>query len=184
MRNLLLFLVVVAVSCLLSPWLSTTQGEEKEKAVKPLLALDGRESKNTKAGYHRIESSEAWKALWLRHNTGTEKPDKIPVTMPQAEVDFSRCMVVAVFQGKGELCDGYKVHSVLESDEQITVRIQGRYFATARDEVQKTAAWGIFVLPRSAKPLRIELDTRSDKIDPPKWTKVAEFKVGNGSQEK
>ena len=183
MRNLLLFLAVVAASCLLSPWLSTTQGEEKEKAVKPLLTLDGRESKNTKAGYHRIETPEAWKALWLRHNLGTEQPDKIPVTMPQAEVDFSRCMVVAVFQGKGELCDGYKVHSVLESDEQITVRIQGRYFATG-DEVQKTAAWGIFVLPSSTKRLLIELDKRSDKIDPPKWTKVAEFKAGNGSLEK
>ena len=183
MRNLLLFLGVVAGSCLVSPWLSTTQGEEKEKAVKPLLALDGRESKNSKAGYHRIETPEAWKALWLRHNTGTEKPDKIPVTMPQAEVDFSRCMVVAVFQGKGELCDGYKVHSVLESDEQITVRIQGRYFATG-PEVQKTAAWGNFVLPRSTKRLLIELDTRSNKIDPPKWTKVAEFKAGNGSLEK
>jgi hypothetical protein len=183
MRNLLLFLVVVAGSCLVSPWSSTIQGEEKEKTVKPLLALDGRESKNTKAGYHRIESPEAWKALWLRHNTGTEKPDKIPVTMPQAEVDFSRCMVVAVFQGKGELCDGYKVHSVLESDEQITVHIQGRYFATG-PEVQKTAAWGIFVLPRSTKRLLIELDTKSDKIDPPKWTKVAEFKAGNGSLEK
>jgi len=184
MRNHLVFLVVVAVSCLVSPWFSTTQGEEKEKAVKPLLALDGRESKNTKAGYHRIESPEAWKALWLRHNTGTEKPDKVPATMPQAEVDFSRCMVVAVFQGKGELCEGYKVHSVSETDEQMTVRIQGRYFAVGATEVQETSAWGIFVLPRSAKQLRIELDTRSDKVDPPKWTKVAEFKGGNGSVEK
>ena len=184
MRNLLLFLVVVAVSWLVSPWLSTTPGEEKEKAVKPLLALDGRESKNTKAGYHRIESSEAWKALWLRHNTGTEKPDKIPVAMPQAEVDFSRCMVVAVFQGKGELCDGYKVHSVLETDENITVRIQARYFAVGETTAPKTAAWGIFVLPRSTKRLLVELDTKSDKIDPPKWTKVAEFKAGNGSLEK
>jgi hypothetical protein len=184
MRNLLVFLVVVAVSSLVSPWLSSTQGEEKEKVVKPLLALDGRESKNIKAGYHRIESPEAWNALWLRHNTGTEKPEKVPVTMPKAEVDFGRCMVVAVFDGKRNNCDGFKMHSVLESDEQITVRIQGRYFATARDEVQKTAAWGIFVLPRSTKRLLIELDTRSDKVDPPKWTKVAEFKAGNGSLEK
>jgi hypothetical protein len=184
MRNLLLFLVVVAVSCLVSPWLATTKGEEKEKAVKPLFALDGRESKNTKAGYHRIESPEAWKALWLRHNIGTEKPEKIPVTMPQAEVDFSQCMVVAVFQGKGELCDGYKVHSVLETDENITVRIQARSFAVGGTTVPETAAWGIFVLPRSAKLLLIELDTRSEKTDPPKWTKVAEFKAGNGSLEK
>ena len=184
MRNLLLFLVGVAGSCLVLPWSSTTQGEEKEKAVKPLLALDGRESKNTKAGYHRIESPEAWKALWLRHNTGTEKPDKIPVTMPQAEVDFSRCMIVAVFQGKEELCDGYKVHSVLETNDNITVRIQARSFAVGDTTVPKTAAWGIFVLPRSTKQLLVELDTKSDKSDPPKWTKVAEFKAGNGSLEK
>ena len=180
--------VAVLLGCVLSSSASPAAGrvlptDDKEKLVQPLFSLGGRESKNAKAGYHRIESPEAWKALWLRHNTGTERPDTVPVTTPQAEVDFSRCMVVAVFQGEGDNCDGFKVHSVLETDEQMTVRIQGLYFATG-PEVQKTQAWGIFVLPRSAKPLRIELDTRSDKIDPPKWTKVAEFKVGNGSQEK
>jgi hypothetical protein len=180
--------VAVFFGCVLSAATSLAAGrvlptDDKEKVVKPLFSLDGRESKNTKAGYHRIESPEAWNALWLRHNTGTEKPDKVPITMPQAEVDFSRCMVVAVFQGKGENCDGFKMHSVLESDEQITVRIQARYFATG-PEVQETAAWGIFVLPRSTKHLLIELDKRSEKIDPPKWTKVAEFKAGNGSLEK
>jgi hypothetical protein len=181
-------IVAVLLGCVLSAATSPAAGrvvptDDKEKLVQPLFSLGGRESKNAKAGYHRIESPEAWKALWLRHNTGTEKPDTVPITTPQAEVDFSHCMVVAVFQGEGDNCDGFKVHSVLETDEQMTVRIQGLYFATG-PEVQKTQAWGIFVLPRSAKPLLIELDTRSDKIDPPKWTKVAEFKAGNGSLEK
>jgi hypothetical protein len=174
--------VAVFLGCVLSAATSLAAGravpaDDKEKVVKPLFSLDGRESKNTKAGYHRVESPEAWKALWLRHNTGTEKPE------PQAEADFSRCMVVAVFQGKAVNSDGFKMHSVLESDEQITVRIQGRYFATG-PEVQETAAWGIFVLPRSTKRLLVVLDTKSEKTDPPTWTKVAEFKAGNGSLEK
>jgi len=181
--------VAVLLGCVLPSATSPAAGralptDDKEKLVQPLFSMGGRESKNAKAGYHRIESPEAWKALWLRHNTGTEKPKTVPVTAPRAEVDFSRCMVVAVFDGERDNCDGFKVHSVLETDEHVTVRIQGLYFATALDEVQKTQAWGIFVLPRSAKPVRIELDTRSDKIDPPKWTKVAEFKAGNGSLEK
>src|SRR5262245_49157213 len=180
--------VAVLLGCVLSSATSPAAGralptDDKEKLVQPLFSLGGRESKNARAGYHRIESPEAWKALWLRHNTGTEKPGTVPVTTPQAEVDLSRCMVVAVFQGEGDNCDGLKVHSVLETGEQMTVRIQGLYFATG-PTVQKTQAWGIFVLPRSAKPLLIELDTRSDKSEPPKWTKVAEFKAGNGSLEK
>ena len=142
MRKHLVFLGVLAVTGLVSPCLSTARSQEPGKSVRPLLSLDGRESKNTKAGYHRIESPEAWKTLWLRHNTGTEKPERIPVTMPQAEVDFSHCMVVAVFQGKGELCDGYKVHSVLETDENITVRIQARSFAVGGTTVPETAAAG------------------------------------------
>jgi hypothetical protein len=180
--------VAVLLGCLLSAATSLEAGgalptDDKEKLVKPLISLGGGGSKNTKAGYHRIESPEAWNALWLRHNTGTEKPDNVPVTRPQAEVDFSKCMVVAVFQGKGENCAGFKVHSVLETDEHITVRVQGFYLGTGPEGL-KTQAWGIFVLPRSAKPLLIELDTRSDKADPSRWTKVAELKAGSGSLEK
>jgi hypothetical protein len=180
--------VAVLLGCVLSSSASPAAGrvlptDDKEKLVQPLFSLGGRESKNAKAGYHRIESPEAWKALWLRHNTGTEKPDKVPVTIPRPEVDFGRCMVVAVFQGEGDNCAGFKVHSVLETYERMTVRIQRLSFATG-PEVQKTQAWGIFVLPRSATPVLIELDTRSDKSDPPKWTKAAELKAGDGSLEK
>ena len=151
MRKQLVILGVLAVTGLVSPWLSTTQGEEPEKSVKPLLSLDGRESKNPKAGYHRIESSEAWKTLWLRHSTGTEKPAQDPATIPQAEVDFSRCMVVAVFQGEGQNRNGYTVHSVLEGEGRLTVRLQARDFGVAGRKGHETAAWGIFVSrgPRS-----------------------------------
>jgi hypothetical protein len=184
MRKHLVFLGVLAVTGLVSPCLSTARSQEPGKSVRPLLSLDGRESKNTKAGYHRIESPEAWKTLWLRHTTGTEKPAQDPATIPQAEVDFSRCMVVAVFQGKGENRNGYTVHSVLEANEQLTVHIQARAFAVAGRKGHETAAWGIFVFPRSEKRLLVELDTRSLKTAPPEWTKVAEFKAGNGSLEK
>jgi len=183
---LFLACVLSAATCLASPWLSTAQGEEKEKPVKPLLSLLGSQSKITKKGYHRIESPEAWNVLWAKHNTGAEQPEEThpaAIPYPQAEVDFDRCMVVAVFQGKGANCNGFRVHSVLETDEQITCRIQGLYYGTG-PKAHETAAWGAFVLPRSTKRLLVELDTRSEKIDPPKWTKVAEFKAGNRSLEK
>src|SRR6516165_423967 len=63
MRKHLVFLGVLAVTGLVSPCLSTARSQEPGKSVRPLLSLDGRESKNTKAGYHRIESPEAWKTL-------------------------------------------------------------------------------------------------------------------------
>lgn len=184
MRKLRMFAGVVAVVCLVSRCPPKAHGEGDGKPVRPFITLGGRDSKITRAGYHRIESPQAWKVLWLRHTTGSGAEPRNPMSVPQAEVDFNRCMVVAAFQGQGELCNGFKVHSVFETDEQITVRIQRLGFAVGGVEVPKTRAWGIFVLPRSTKLLRVELDTRREKVAPPKWTQVAEFKAGNGSREK
>ncbi|OWK45835.1 hypothetical protein FRUB_02166 [Fimbriiglobus ruber] len=91
-------------------------------------------------------------------------------------------MVVAVFQGEGINCEGYEVHSVTEDKDRLLVRVQGQYFQTG-DGAAATEAWGVFVLPRSAKPVVIELDTKSLIADPPKWTRVAELKPGDGAVE-
>jgi hypothetical protein len=63
------------------------------------------------------------------------------------------------------------------------VRVQGQYFQTL-GEAAATEAWGVFVLPRSAKPIVVELDTQSQIGGPPKWTKVADLKPGDWVIEK
>jgi hypothetical protein len=151
----------------------------KDEPVKPLVSLLGQHSKIVKRGYHRIESDKGWEALWLRHQTGKPQlQNNPPDGFQEGIVDFKRCMVLAVFQGEGENCAGYKVHSIQEDKERVLVRVQGEYFQSLGDAA-KTEAWGVFVLPRSGKPVVVELDTKSLIGGPPKWTKVAEFEPGD-----
>ena len=172
MRTLLALLVVSAIT-------SSVRGEEK--AVKPLVSLHGSKSHITTAGYHRVESADAWHRLWARHATMKGQT----TSSDQAEVDFGRCMVLAVFDGKRANCCGFEVHSIVETGEQITVRIQANGYATAEGvEPHATTAWGVFVLPKSAKPVRVELDTGSRKEGRLEWTKGADLKAGNTSVEK
>jgi hypothetical protein len=117
--------------------------------------------------------------LWLRHQTGKPEPGNgSPEAFQSGAVDFQRCMVVAVFQGEGSNCAGYEIHSITEDKDRILVRVQGQYFQTLEEAVV-TAAWGVFVLPVSAKPVVVELDTKTLLADPPKWTKVADLKPGD-----
>jgi hypothetical protein len=136
--------------------------------------------------YYRIESAKAWGRLWRRHTLGAgQAGTKSPAALGVAEVDFDRRMVVAAFEGKSENCASSEVHSVLETGDRITVRLHKLGFATGvGSEPQATTAGGIFLLPRSAKPLHIELDTGSGKQGIAKWTHVAEFRAGDGAREK
>jgi hypothetical protein len=153
------------------------------KGNQPLLALTGRKSKVLAPGYHRIETAEAWKALWMRHQTGKSKPDTAPENLHHVDVDFDRCIVIAVFQGDGSSCEGYEVDSIQESASRILVRVRAHHVQTGQGYVHESEAWGVFVIPRSRKPVVVELDTRSLIRSPPKWTKVADLPPGNRSIE-
>jgi hypothetical protein len=158
--------------------------DDKDAPVKPLISLSGRKSGVTKHGYHRLESAKAWDPLWLRHQTGKSEPgNNRPEVFQFGTVDFTRCMVIAVFQGEGINCDGYEVYSILEDKDRVLVRVQGQDFQTG-PAATVTEAWGVFVLPRSAKPVVVELDTRSLIRDSPNWTRVAELTPGDSVIEK
>lgn len=149
----------------------------------PLISLEGRWSGVSKESYCRIQSPEAYRKLMLAHQTVSQESGKVPDTLPALEVDFNRFMVIAVFEGKGSCCIGIRVHSILESDNYVTVRVQAQTYQTGLisgvvndDSAQ---AYGIFVLPRTRKQVAIEMDTRGDLAAPPEWTKYAELAPGN-----
>ena len=137
-----------------------------------------------KEGYHRIESEKAWEALWLKHQTGKkERGNSVPNSFTFCEVDFKKYMLLAVFQGFGVNRSGYEVHSITEEKDRLVIRVLPNNFQTLF-ELSKTTAWGVFVLPRSTKPVVIELDTKSLTADPPKWTRQAELKPCDSTSEK
>jgi hypothetical protein len=116
--------------------------------------------------------------MWLEHQTGSAKPEKTPRDLTAAEVDFTRCIVIAVFEGDGFACAGFKVHSVTETAARVILRVNPLYYQTGigippggpepsdnRFDFN-SAAWGIVVLPRTEKPVVVERTT-STIGDPP-----------------
>ena len=64
------------------------------ETVKPLVVLSGADSKLTKGAYLRIDTNEQWAKTWSEH-VGTDDG----VQHPMMEIDFSNCMVAAIFRG-------------------------------------------------------------------------------------
>jgi hypothetical protein len=112
--------------------------------------------------FHRIESDDAWIALWRRH-AGTGAPPA---------VDFSKSMVIAVFRGESWNSRGVGVASVGEDDEKFRIRCGDRFYQTmgGADQVKP---YGLFVLPRSAKPVILESNKQSLIGDMPIWEEDA-----------
>ncbi|VTR93264.1 unnamed protein product [Gemmata massiliana] len=176
------FVTLPALLVLAAAYDRPTKGEEEPAATPPLLSIYGRQSRIERQGFYRIESADAWKRHWAKHQTGEEKPASFPGDKPHLGVDFTRCMVVSLFDGTGTNfnCDGYEVESIDEGADRIRLRVRGLHFQT-HDALIPTTAWGAFVLPRSEKPIVLELDTNRDRLRQPKWAKVADLKSGNSS---
>lgn len=187
MRKLTTVCCVLALG--LGSFPSPAADPDRGTAPKPLLSLHGRKCKVAKGSYRRIESPDAWKALWLEHQTGSAKPDPIPEEVVTGEVDSTRCMVIAVFEGKEGRWEGFAVYSVTETSGQVLVRVSPLSRQTGvgvppgqcGDGDQYLSGWGVFVLPRTKKTVVIEEDVREYLPDPPVWKKRAEFKAGDGS---
>src|SRR5262245_9948167 len=75
-----------------------------EKAIKPIVFLTGKDSRELEPGTFLISSREDWEKLWKTHQDG------LPM-----DVDFEHYMVVAVFQGKHRQSLGLEIDSLTES---------------------------------------------------------------------
>jgi len=136
-----------------------------------LLAWSGPHSGIAKVGYRRVASSQAWATLWREH-VGPLPKDRPPVVLPQ--IDFSQCMVVAVFQGTSVNSRGANCVSVSESTAAITIRFVGDHYQTLNG-VDEVTPFGIFLLPRSAKPLILEENVQNLLGGAPVWKVQARF---------
>ena len=169
------FLVLLLVGVVL---VGVSEGRSDDKAdvtgTKPLITLHGRNSKIKKPKLVRITTAEAWRALWLEHQTGSAMPADVPGDLESADLDFEKVMVIAVFEGEGSNCRGYSSHSVNVVEGRIRVRVLAHTYQSGID-TPDTRAWGILVLLRSNKEVVLEHDVRSLLADPPKWKEWTRF---------
>jgi len=149
-----------------------------ERASMPLVALHGAESHIADAQFRRVTSAKEWRSLWLEHlNVPAGGIEDLAAEVP--EVDFERCMVIAIFTGKGWNSHGVRCEGVLEREGQIVVRFDQRSYQTAGPDGGgvRVQPFGAFVLPRSEKPVVIEENVQGLKDHPDKWKQRAEFEA-------
>jgi RNA polymerase sigma factor (sigma-70 family) len=139
----------------------------------PLLAWSGPNSAVTKTSYRRVASKQEWETLWQEH-AGKVQKDRPATVLPR--IDFSQCMVVAVFQGSAFNSQGVNCVSVSETTAAITLRFVGDRYQTLNG-VDEVTPFGIFLLPRSAKPLILEENVQNLLGGAPVWKVQARFEL-------
>lgn len=153
------------------PW-----GDQEGFEVKPYVAWSGPHSRIEARGYFRIATDAEWTDLWLKHR-GMEKEGEgtydtfyNPACLP--EIDFAKCMVLGIFQGKRWNSAGVACRSIHENKERILIRFDDKAYQT-EGTGERAAPFGLFVLPASNKPIILEENEQVYNFGPPLWKEKA-----------
>ncbi len=172
---------ILALSSL-CPRLEAQTALVKDEAAgqsRPLIVLAGADSKVEKAAYYRVSSEEAWQRIWLSHLGKTEE-DRFREQMPIVQIDFKKCMVIAIFKGAASNSRGLDIISIDEQDDTVSLRFDDMSYQTAGGldggRVPVTP-YAFVVIPNSAKLVLIEENIQSLKEKPPVWKERAMLKA-------
>ncbi|MCO6044568.1 hypothetical protein NG895_11685 [Aeoliella sp. ICT_H6.2] len=140
-----------------------------------LVVLSDQDSHVTIAGFGRIDSPQRWTRVWLEH-LGLDPRYDTP-NRAAMEVDFERCMVVAIFGGTTANTAGYKVASVIETTDSVVVRFEANTSQSAGPDggAERTTPYAFVVLPKTNKPIVMQQGVRQYIGEPPTWKHVAEL---------
>ena len=124
-----------------------------QAAPKAYVSWIGPDSGIEERGIVRISDEKEWAALWKRHRPNWHSARRHGPQHP--EIDFTQCVVVAVFLGNQHNTDGVTVESVTRDGEALLVRFAESSYQTGpvSDEV---TPYGIFVVPRTTGALVLE----------------------------
>src|SRR5262249_26985799 len=128
-------------------FLIVSQVTSAEHDLKPIAVLSGANSKVSRKSYERIATDAAMQEAWARH-LGTSVDDAY---RPQFEVDFKRCLVIAVFQGDRINARGIAIESVQPRKNALVVRCLNLGYQTFNEENNKSPEkpFAFVVLPKT-----------------------------------
>lgn len=134
----------------------------RQEPLKVGLTFRGADSRIRYRDTQLILNQDQWNRTWAR-NLGT------PVGSPKAAtVDFTKNVIVAVFGGPMSNAEGFEFVEGIEQESVVVVRVQPvRYQVVG--QIRRSTPYGFFVLPRIAKPYRIEENVQSLIGQPPVW---------------
>ena len=141
--------------------------------VRPLVTWWGAHSRasGAAANYLRIVDAEDWRKLWQTH-AGEDVDDHVrAVTFP--DIDFERCMVVAVFAGDSVNTAGVAIQSITDKGNRLVVRFDQIAHSSQGKSADSCRPFALALLPASRLPLVFEEDVRDLKDETPVWKERA-----------
>ncbi len=157
--KMLLYVFVLISTLSLCQSLAAADTHDSSAVSSPLAVLSDNHSHISKAGYHRIGSAAEWKKMWLEH-LGLKEDTIYRTAM---EVDFDRCMVIAIFGGDTENSCGFRVESVREKENTIVVEFANIGYQTGGPDGggDRVTPYVFIVLPRSQKVVVLDETTHT-----------------------
>jgi hypothetical protein len=166
---------LVSISFALAVLNSSVGKAAESSSTKPLAVLSGTNSHIPKPYCKRITSSDEWTQTWVNH-LGTTKDDAY---RPTFEIDFGRCLVVAVFRGSERNVRGIEVNSLRETAESLTIQLtELKYQTSGPDTHEFVQPYAFIILPRTSKTIVVEENIQSYKDEAPIWKVYATLKGG------
>lgn len=150
----------------------------------PCMSLYGPDSAIQHRRVERIRDEAAWNALWSEHlgEGGPRAAQGWP--LPPA-IDFARFEVVAFFRGDSSNRNGEIAQDVDTSGDRVRIRFDSLSYQTAvindgrSPGPQRAGAncrpYGIWVIPRTSKPIVLEENVQGMKGHPALWRVQHEF---------
>lgn len=148
----------MVINVLVSALLATTMGQGHIKPaanvvlLHPSMVLKGSDSSVTKPEIVLATNPKQWSAIWAKHTAGKSEKNRIaPV------VDFGKSEVVCIFQGSGWNSNGVLPTEIADLGESIRVRCDNDSFQTIGKDGGgvRCTPFGIFVIPKSKKPVTV-----------------------------
>jgi hypothetical protein len=146
--------------------------------MEPFVGFSGADSKVKLRQYRKVTSVGDWPELWISHLGLSQIEGEYNWFYNEAGVpfvDFERCMVISVFQGEGWNSAGVRVVTITEEEDHILLRFDDQSYQTMGPDGggQRVTPFGIFVLPRSKKPVVLEENVQGLIGKPPVWKERA-----------
>lgn len=139
----------------------------------PLIAFRGAHSAIADQRFLCLTNPVQWKELWVEHQ-GDELNRTVQGSPICPTIDFDRCLVIAVFRGDSWNCDGEFVHSIADREDDVLIRFDSQTYQTMK-EGNRVTPFGIWVLPRTSKPIVLEENVQGILGKPPIWKEQARF---------
>lgn len=172
--KLLFPFVAITLAIALLQFSMAADAEKPSLITSALMVLTGNDSHVLKPAYIRVQSAAEWKKTWLGHLGLTEDT----IYRAAMEVDFNRCIVIAVFGDNSENSCGYRIDSVREDKNSIVVRLDDISYQTEGPDggADRVAPYAFIVLPKSKKTVILEKNEQIYIGEAAEWKEVARLK--------